>query len=87
MAFATANLDVLYRDCGLGFSCVFSVRLKMHGGIYLFTCSCCMENKAALKNPSVAIALFLVDVCFIEQICRADSVCCEVFCCLGCALL
>lgn len=50
----------------------FSVHLKMHGEIYLFVYSCCMENKA-LKNLSAVIALFLLGVYFIKQICRADS--------------
>lgn len=50
----------------------FSVHLKMHGEIYLFVYSCCMENKA-LKNLFAVIALFLLGVYFIKQICRADS--------------
>lgn len=55
----------------MGFN-VFSVHLKMHGEIYLFVYSCCMENKA-LKDLSAVIALFLLSVYFIKQICRADS--------------
>lgn len=50
----------------------FSVHLKMHGEIYLFVYSCCMENKA-LKNLFAVIAFFLLSVYFIKQICRADS--------------
>lgn len=41
--------------------------------ICLFIYNCCMENKA-LRNLSAVIALFLVGVYFIKQICRVDSV-------------